>query len=130
MIIGTGISGLIEEPDKALKFDIEEMRGEEADWYLNLTKVEDEVGSSESIRTLQRALPTKPEPIRSKPLPKSKPVQHHGTSKIVAIEEIEDTDEEEDEDDDLMPYEKPGDDPYDSDEDPTLIQRNKPIAPV
>jgi len=131
MIVGTGMSGLIEEPGKALKFDLEEMRSEEAQWYLNLTKVQDEVGSRESIRTLQEALPARPVPTHSKPQPKQKPQpQRQGTSKIVAIKEIEDSDEEEEEDDDLIPYEKPDDDAYDSDDDPTLIQRNKPTAPV
>ncbi|CAG8892212.1 unnamed protein product [Penicillium egyptiacum] len=131
MIVGTGISELIEEPDKVLKFDLEDMRSEEALWYLDLTKVQDEVGSPESIKALQETLPAKPEVVRSKPTqkPKAQFSRHH-TSKIVAIEEIEDIGEDEDEDDDLIPYEKPDDDAYDSDDDPTLIQRNKPTAPV
>ncbi|KAJ5776655.1 uncharacterized protein N7511_001666 [Penicillium nucicola] len=133
MIIGTGISELIEEPGKTLKFDIEEMQSEDTKFYLSLTKVKDECGTPESINLLREVLP---KPIRSKPTPKPKaqtflPPQR---SKIVAIEEIEDSDEEksadEDEDDDLIPYEKPDDDAYDSDDDPTLIQRNKPTAPV
>ena len=133
MIVGTGISELIEEPDKVLKIDLEEMRSEEALWYLSLTKAQDEVGSPESIKALQEALPANPELVRSKPAqkPKAQFSRHH-TSKIVAIEEVEDSDEdeEEEEDDDLIPYEKPDDDAYDSDDDPTLIQRNKPTAPV
>ncbi|KAJ5277125.1 hypothetical protein N7524_003278 [Penicillium chrysogenum] len=131
MIIGTGISELIEEPDKVLRFDLEDMRSEEALWYLGLTKVRDEVGSPESIKSLQEALPGKPKLARSKPVqkPKAQFSRHH-TSKIVAIEEVDDGDEDEDEDDDLIPYEKPDDDAYDSDDDPTLIQRNKPTAPV
>ncbi|KAJ5384026.1 hypothetical protein N7517_001937 [Penicillium concentricum] len=135
MIVGTGISELIEQPDKVLKFDLQEMRSEEALWYLDLTKVQDKVGSPESIKALQEALPAKPELVRSKPAPKPKAqFSRHHTSKIVAIEEVEDSDEDEDEDDDddddLIPYEKPDDDAYDSDDDPTLIQRNKPTAPV
>ncbi|KAJ5835473.1 hypothetical protein N7447_001499 [Penicillium robsamsonii] len=133
MIVGTGISELIEQSDKVLKFDLEEMRSEEALWYLDLTKVEDKVGSPESIKALQELLPAKPELVRSKPTqkPKAQFSRHH-TSKIVAIEEVENSDEDEDDDDDddLIPYEKPDDDAYDSDDDPTLIQRNKPIAPV
>lgn len=127
MIVGTGISALIEEPDKALKFDLEEMKSEEAYWYLGLTKLKDEVGLPDSISTLQEAQSARPEPPGTKPSTKSKPPRQ-GTSKIVAIEEIKDSDEEEY--DDLIPYEKPDDDAYDSDEDPTLIQRNKPTAPV
>ncbi|CAG8178648.1 unnamed protein product [Penicillium nalgiovense] len=132
MIVGTGISELIEEPDKVLKFDLEDMRSEEALWYLELTRVQDEVGSPEFIKSLQEALPAKPELVRSKPAqkPKTQSSRHH-TSKIVAIEEVDDGDEDEDEDDDeLIPYERPDDDAYDSDDDPTLIQRNKPTAPV
>lgn len=116
-----------------LKFDLEEMRSEEALWYLDLTKVQDEVGSPESIKALQEPLPANPEIVRPKPKkqPKAQFSRQH-TSKIVAIEEVEDSDEneDEDEDDDLIPYEKPDDDAYDSEDDPTLIQRNKPTAPV
>ncbi|KAJ5960912.1 uncharacterized protein N7479_008062 [Penicillium vulpinum] len=133
MLVGTGISELIEQPDKVLKFDLEEMRSEEALWYLNLPKVQDKVGSPESIKALQEALPAKPQLVRSKPAQKPKvQFSRHHTSKIVAIEEVEDSDEDEDEDEDedLIPYEKPDDDAYDSDDDPTLIQRNKPTAPV
>ena len=133
MIVGTGISELIEEPDKVLKFDLEEMRSEEALWYSHLTKVQDGVGSPESIKALQEVFPEEPETVHSKPSqkPKAQFSRQH-TSKIVAIEEVEDSDEEEEEeeDDDLIPYEKPDDDAYDSDDDPTLIQRNKPTAPV
>jgi telomere length regulation protein len=135
MIVGTGISELIEEPGKVLKFDLEEMQSEEVKLYLNLSKIKDESGSLESIKSLQQAIPAKSEPTRPRPAPKPKaPSSRPQTSKIVAIEEIEDSDEDEngdeDEDEDLIPYEKPDDDAYDSDDDPTLIQRNKPTAPV
>jgi telomere length regulation protein len=135
MIVGTGISELIEQPGKVLKFDLEEMQSEEVKLYLNLSKIKDESGSLESIKSLQEALPANPEPTHPKPAPKPKaPSSRPQTSKIVAIEEIEDSDEDkngdEDEDEDLIPYEKPDDDAYDSDDDPTLIQRNKPTAPV
>ncbi|CAG8920115.1 unnamed protein product [Penicillium salamii] len=131
MVVGTGMSALIEEPEKALKFDLEEMRSEEAQWYLSLTNVSDELGSLRiSLEMLRETQSKRPEQTRPKPAPKPKAhAQRQGTSKIVAIEEIEDSDEDDD-DDDLIPYEKPDDDAYDSDDDPTLIQRNKPTAPV
>ncbi|CAG8265654.1 unnamed protein product [Penicillium salamii] len=130
MVVATGISALIEEPEKALKFDLEEMRSEEAQWYLSLTNVSDELGlPRESMKMLREIQSKKSEQTQPKPAPKPKAhAQRQGTSKIVAIEEIEDSDE--DEDDELIPYEKPDDDAYDSDDDPTLIQRNKPTAPV
>ncbi|KAJ5329908.1 hypothetical protein N7452_010298 [Penicillium brevicompactum] len=132
MVVGTGISALVEQPDKVLKFDLHEMKSEEAQWYLNLTNVHDQLGSPGSIKTLQVVQSARPETIQPKPAPKAKAhAQRLGTSKIVAIEEIEDSgDDDDDDDDDLIPYEKPDDDAYDSDDDPTLIQRNKPIAPV
>lgn len=134
MIVGTGISQLIEEPGNAMKFDLEEMHGDEALWYLSLTTVQDRVGPVESIKVLQKAHSTTQQPIsgipaiqNQKPSARSNRTQ---TSKIIAIEEIDDSEEETDEDDDLLPYEKPDDDAEDEDEDPTLVQRNKPSAPV
>jgi telomere length regulation protein len=133
MIVGTGISQLIEEPGKAMKFDLDEMQSEEALWYLSLTTVHDKVGPVESIKLLQKAPSGTQQPIKSthtsqnqKPSAQNRPQ----TSKIVAIEEINDSEEESDEDDGLLPYEKPDEDAEDEDEDPTLIQRNKPSAPV
>lgn len=134
MIVGTGISQLIEEPGKSMKFDLEEMQSEEALWYLSLTTIQDNVGPVESIKALQKAPSRTQQSIKGtqsgqnqKPKAHAKPRQ---TSKIVAIEEIDDSEEETDEDDDLLPYEKPDDDAEDEEDDPTLIQRNKPSAPV
>ncbi|KAJ5826348.1 hypothetical protein N7474_003486 [Penicillium riverlandense] len=131
MVVGTGMSRLIEEPGKAMEFDLEEMRGEEAYRYLNLITIQDEVGSLESIKSIQD-LSQLPQPkakaTHSKRAPQAK--GRPQTGKIVAIEEIDDSDEETDEDEDLVPYEKPDADASDSDEDPTLVQRNKPTAPV
>ncbi|KAJ5168433.1 uncharacterized protein N7482_004027 [Penicillium canariense] len=134
MIVGTGISGLIEEPGKALKFDLEEMHSEEARWYLSFTKVYDEVGPFESINKLRNTdfktlQPVKDVQPRRNQKSSARPTRHQ-TSKIVAIEEIDDSGEESGEDEDLIPYEKPDDDLEDEDEDPTLIQRNKPSAPI
>lgn len=134
MIVGTGISQLIEEPGKAMKFDLDEMQSEEALWYLSLTRVHDKVGAVESIRSLQKAPATTQQPTKgTQPSQGQKPRARSDrpqASKIVAIEEIDDSEEETEEDDDLLPYEKPDEDAEDEDEDPTLIQRNKPSAPV
>lgn len=135
MIVGTAISEIIEEPGKSLKFDLEEMRSEEARWYLSLTKVQDKVGPRESIKALQaqqsmtHQKPQKGARVNSDKRPQTHPGQQQ-RSKIVAIEEIDDSSDASDEDEDLIPYEKPDDDEDDDDEDPTLVQRNKPIAPV
>ncbi|KAL4800755.1 telomere length regulation protein-domain-containing protein [Aspergillus venezuelensis] len=135
MLIGTAISQLIEQPGKAMKFDLEEMESSEAARYLNLLHTRDEIGSLDSIKTPSdtlnqpRQAPAKKSASAAAARDPGSP--SHGTASIVAIEEIEDSDEEkDDDDDDLIPYEKPDEDPSDEDEDPTLIQRNKPTAPV
>ncbi|KAL3446884.1 telomere length regulation protein-domain-containing protein [Aspergillus insuetus] len=135
MLIGTAISQLIEEPGKAMRFDLEEMESTEAEWYLSLTRTEDSIGSLEPIKLRKNVAAVSGQKMNkgstftssSRPFKKA---GQTGTSKIVAIEEISDSDEEEDEDEDLIPYEKPDEDPSDSDDDPTLVQRNKPTAPV
>ena len=117
-----------------MKFDLEEMHSEEALWYLSLTTVQDGVGPVESIKALQKAHSTTQQPISGIPAIQNQkptaPSNRPQTSKIVAIEEVDDSEEESDEDDDFLPYEKPYDDAEDEDEDPTLVQRNKPSAPV
>ncbi|KAE8319412.1 telomere length regulation protein-domain-containing protein [Aspergillus transmontanensis] len=131
MIIGMSISQLIEQPGKAMKFDLEEMEGDEALWYFNLVNTQDSVGSFKSIvptdSVTKSQQPAKSSSTSATATRKSPPLR---TAKIVAIEEIESENEESEEDEDLIPYEKPDEDPYDSDEDPTLVQRNKPTAPV
>ncbi|KAL2840690.1 telomere length regulation protein-domain-containing protein [Aspergillus pseudoustus] len=131
MLIGTAISQLIEEPGKGMKFDLEEMESAEAEWYLSLIRCEDSIGSLGPIK-LQGNSATEPKQKATfashfRPFKKS---GQTATTKIVAIEERDDSDEEEGEDEDLVPYEKPDEDPSDSDDDPTLVERNKPTAPV
>ncbi|KAJ0424925.1 telomere length regulation protein-domain-containing protein [Aspergillus carlsbadensis] len=135
MLVGTAISQLIEESGKAMRFDLEEMESTEAEWYLSLIRIEDSVGYLETIRLRgdaaaelgQRSAKGSSFTSNSRPFKKT---GQTATSKIVAIEEISDSNEEEDEDEDLIPYEKPDEDPSDSDDDPMLVQRNKPTAPV
>ncbi|KAL4868684.1 hypothetical protein BDV12DRAFT_95040 [Aspergillus spectabilis] len=138
MLIGTAISQLIEQPGKAMKFNLEEMESSEASWYLNLITADDRIGTIESLKTpkdnIERLRQTSTNSFTSIAASRLFGKPGPTTSRIVAIEEVDESDgnesEDEDEDDDLMPYEKPDEDPSDEDEDPTLIQRNKPTAPV
>lgn len=133
MVVGMAISRLVDQSDKIMKFDAEEMEGQEAEWWFTLTIMEDVMGSIDALTNLSteqtrtssqmisRRSNTAQEGLRrSKPKP---PAQ----SKIISIEEVDDNSERED---DLTPYQKPDDDPEDSDEDPTLINRFKPKPPV
>ena len=117
-----------------MKFDLDEMRSDEAMSYLGLTKVQDAVGSVESIQELRHESSTTKQRTREARTSKEAGSQPNRiqpqTSKIVTIEEIDDSGEDIGSDGDLLPYEKPDDDMEDDDDDPTLVQRNKPSAPV
>ena len=94
--------------------------------WLGLVNVRDEITTLEHLKSIgeDSRSPLKATRIQKK-VP-GKQVQR-GSSRIIAIEEVDDTDSE---DEDLVAHEKPDDDPEDSDEDPTLINRSKPGPPV
>ncbi|GAA82186.1 hypothetical protein AKAW_00301 [Aspergillus luchuensis IFO 4308] len=130
MLIGTTISQLIEQQGKGMRFDLEEMESDEAHWYLDLAKLHDSIGSIESIESLRGPPATTEKDTKNRTSSTNMPKKDTRKAKIVAIEEVNDSDQEDEEDEDLIPYEKPDEDPSDSDDDPTLVQRNKPTAPV
>ncbi|KAM3065983.1 telomere binding protein, variant 2 [Clarireedia jacksonii] len=128
MVVGEALSSLVDKGDKVMDFKMEETKTSEAKWYKSLVDVKDTIGSLEPLRS--KFVPKSPKPARhttSKPATKPKSTQ--GSTKVLSIEEIED-DDEVSSDDGLTPYAKPDSDAEDSDEDPTLITRNKPTAPV
>lgn len=123
------VSKMIEEPGKAMRFDLEELDTDEAGWYLELPNVEDKSCNIRHIRPLPYAAEKSKVPqVSARSKTASRPRVAKPSVKIVAIDEINSSDDEEE--DDLLPYEKPDDDPSDSDDDPTLVQRVKPTAPV
>ena len=125
MIVGTGMSELVEEPGKSMKFDLEEMQSSETQWYLSLMKSRDGAGSFDCMKSLMKADESSSAPSTAKsPKPISRP------QKIVEIISDDEDEGDEPEYEDLIPYEKPDDDAEDDDEDATLVQRNKPTAPV
>lgn len=129
MAVGEALSSLVDKGDKRMDFKVEEMSTDEAKWYKSLVNVTDSVGSIEPLRGGSvTKIPKNLEPKVSQQ-PK-KPTPMPTGSKIIAIDEIEDSDEEGSDDDGLVPYAKPDSDAEDSDEDATLITRNKPTAPV
>lgn len=126
-------SRLIDPPDKAMKFDLEEMESDDAQWYMGLPQLDDHVGSMANLRsqgglkdsTFSQTKKNERVP-RQKERRKAKPGKP--ATKVVSIQEV--SDESASEDEDLVSYEKPDTDASDSEEDPTLIQRSKPNAPV
>jgi telomere length regulation protein len=127
MVVGEALSALGEKPDKQMKFKMEELESSEAKWFKSLTTIRDTIGSLELLKSGQLArIPNKAKHQISRATPS--PAHLRGETKVVSIQEVEDDDSLEDED--LIPYAKPDSDAEDSDEDPTLVQRNKPTAPV
>lgn len=128
MVVGVGMSQCIDKPDNIMKFDVEEMESEDVRQLLGLVKTEDHIGYLKDLQPLvpnsYTSIPKKRK-IASPSAAKAK--KSELTSQILSIEEIASS---EDDEDDLVPYRKPNDDPEDSDEDPTLINRDKPRAPI
>ncbi|RBA16455.1 hypothetical protein FPRO05_11790 [Fusarium proliferatum] len=132
LVVGESLSALIDDKKQRLDFKMEQTETEEAQQLKNLTKVSDPVGPIDpilfdhAIETVpQKRKPSTPsEALQKKAKQKKKPVVSEPKPKAI-IEEIESSEE----DDDLAPYSKDSD-PEDSDDDATLVQRNKPKPPV
>lgn len=133
MVVGTAVSDLVDTKDKRMNFSSEEMEGPDGRWYRDLTIIKD---VTKPIRALASTLDSDLQPPKKKKsfvahsalVKRPKPSDAtKASSKVISIEEITD---ETSGDDDLPSYAKPHSDPEDSDEDPELVQRNKPKAPV
>lgn len=126
MVVGEALSSLGHEGATRLDFQMDETKTDEAKWYKGLVDISDNIGPmdmliSRSTAATKRAEASKPREMP--PKPKSKPK----TEKPKMIIEEVDTSESED---DIVPYAKPDSDAEDSDEDPTVVTRDKPKAPV
>lgn len=131
MVVGEALSSLVDKGDKVLQFKVEDVDTAEAKWYKRLVAVSDKVGSVNGLKSNTLVVPEKKS---ASSVPKATKAAHKSktppaASKIVSIEEVE-TDDESSDEEGLTPYRKPDSDAEDSDEDPTLITRNKPTAPV
>ncbi|KAL3964109.1 hypothetical protein ACCO45_001113 [Purpureocillium lilacinum] len=131
MAVGESLSGLIDDKAKKLDFHMEEMETGEADWFKGLSSISDSVGPFDSLLSSsppasQPKPPTKVASTSKARKPKPKAAVSAPAPKAI-IEEIDSSDDSEEED--LKPYAK-GSDPEDSDDDATLVQRNKVKAPV
>ena len=132
MLVGTAISELVDVEGKRMKFSAEEIDTTDGKWYRSLVTIQDPVGSIEDLKVDQKSLAKSSHAKNKAPLPKKhtdgSSKETKLASKIIAIEEINSEDESEDEE--LMTYEKPDSDASDEDDDPTLVQRDRPTAPV
>lgn len=131
MIMAVAVSRLIDAPDKVMDFGTDEVDSDFAKSRLALMNVHDKVGNLDDLKNLNT--PIKPPsnsavgPVRSRKK-STRPFEPQETIfKIIAIEELSSSSESEE---DLQPYAKPDSDASDSEDDPTLIDRSKPSAPV
>ncbi|KAF2436340.1 hypothetical protein EJ08DRAFT_691514 [Tothia fuscella] len=138
MVVSMTISKLTDKKGSQLSFTDDSMETPEAKWYRKLVEADDKIGSLDEFykiiaptsiakakpKTVSGSVAKRTAKPQAKPqkTPK-KPAAPTG----LRIVELGSDDEEEDE---LVPYAKPDSDPEDEDEDPTLVQRNKPKAPV
>lgn len=132
MVVGTAISELVDPKDKRMKFGAEDLDGPDGSWYRGLPTIKDAIGSIDDLKPIRRS-PSKPtanaaKAVDSNPTSRKIVGPAKSASKIISIEEIDDGSDTEDED--LPLYAKPDSDHSDEDEDPTLVQRDRPTAPV
>ncbi|KAK1829821.1 DNA replication checkpoint protein tel2 [Podospora conica] len=140
MVVGEAISALIDE--KSLDFKNDETNSPEGLWYKGLTGVSDTIGpieplikASQPSSDLELSKVARKEPKvvniprkQNKPPPKPVAARHGkpATTGIRIVEEVSD--------DDLgggvAPYAKPDSDAEDSEEDATLVRRDKLTSPV
>ncbi|KAK4044461.1 telomere length regulation protein-domain-containing protein [Parachaetomium inaequale] len=125
MVVGEALSGLVDKGDKRLNFKMEETDDEEGCWYKGLTRPMDEIDSMHPLLSAQFNTPQGNRQSPQKPMAGPAP-QPSQTGFI--IEEL--SDEEAPADDDIIPYAKPDSDAEDSDDDATMVRRDKPKAPV
>jgi telomere length regulation protein len=143
MIVGTALSSLVDKAGSKLSFGTDDMQGPEADRYFALIKINDQPSTLEEFLKFGIEKPESKRPIAhraAKPpaMPKIDGKPTFGPVRPPAkaqtevegnqITELSDTDS--DLDDGLTPYAKPDSDAEDSDEDATLVNRDKTRAPV
>lgn len=128
MVVGTALSQCVDGPDKSLKFDVEDMSSDYVQNLLDLLNTDDQLGDLEDLKLNQSKVPKQYQPpVRQQSTAQLTTKEPGNISKIIAIEELSSSSDDED---DLVPMTKPLHDPEDSDEDVTLINRNKPRPPV
>lgn len=143
MVVGTALSSLVDKDGSKLRFGTDDMATAEAKQYMGLIRVDDQpsgleafsklIENHEKSKQVKKAKTSQSDPmpkIDGKPTfgPVKPPEKKQTEIQGDRIAELSDTDT--DSDDDLTPYAKPDSDAEDSDEDATLVNRDKPRVPV
>ncbi|KAK3393224.1 telomere length regulation protein-domain-containing protein [Podospora didyma] len=127
MVVGEALSSLVDKGDKRLSFSVDDTDLDEGRWFKGLVSVADQIGSLDSLLSpLKESTPTAPKKSAPQKFASRRPAAQPPQQGFI-IEELSD---EEMEDDDITPLAKPDSDAEDSDDDATLVNRDKPKAPV
>jgi telomere length regulation protein len=139
MVVGMAISDLVDKPGSKMDFDIDDLKTPESKWYQRLVRVHDKIGSFSHVKEVFGTNAVHASAEKPKTSTQSRPVKKPASSAPLSKSIIQEVPQgprimqvldESDEDHDLVPYAKPDSDPEDEDEDPTLINRDRPKAPV
>ena len=141
MVVAMAISRLVDKDEARMDFGTDEVKTEEAIFYMSLVELDDRVASLAGARSLfarpksSNSSKTQSQATQEMPVVGGKrmlgPVPPPTAQTEVVGERITELlDDEFQEEDGLRPYPKPDSDPEDSDEDATLVNRNKPRPPV
>ncbi|POS86312.1 hypothetical protein EPUL_000765 [Erysiphe pulchra] len=129
MVVGEALSALVDKAENKMDFKTGETSSSDAKWYKSLTEVIDSVGTLKKLKRKGVA-----ENLKQNTISDDKQITEHISikstdlgNKIAANVAME---KEYLKSDGLDIYTKPDSDPEDSDDDPTLINRNKLVMPV
>ncbi|KAK0654421.1 Telomere length regulation protein TEL2-like protein [Lasiodiplodia hormozganensis] len=134
MVVATAISELVDKPENRLNFGIAETESNEADWFRQLSRLDDPIGN---VGDFEQAVLDQATPSVKASRPQLQAKQKAGgfprqvrKEQIAAGPKIIEIADSSDEDEDLVPYAKPDSDPEDDSEDPTQVTRDRSTAPV
>lgn len=143
MVVGTALSSLVDKAGSKLSFGTDDMQTPEAKRYMELVNINDQPGALEDFAKLVAETEKRKQGKINRPVPPRQlmpkidgkvtfgpvrpPTKVQTEVEGAKVAEISDTDSE---DDGLTPYAKPDSDAEDSDEDATLVNRDKTRAPV
>jgi len=132
MAVGEALSGLTDKGATKLDFHMDELGTAEGKWYKGLVAISDTIGPFDGLRAPSETVTSTATPRKTKTAQRKVPATKTAPPKIPQKTGfiIEELDDDEEEDDDLVPYAKPDSDAEDSEDDATLVTRNKPKAPV
>lgn len=128
MFVGEAVSELVDkEKASRMNFELEGDEVAEAALWKKLVYIEDKPSSIKMLDSRDGNTKAQSNAVRPK---KTITAKKEKSARPMIVEVVDDGEEDDDDDDDLIPYAKPDSDVEDSDEDATLVQRNKPKPPV